>query len=73
MRIIVQLCEAQPKPIKMRAGKLTVLLVSDESSPKQARTGLLNLPGLPLELDRFVLIGLCWLYGRSEFSPPPPP
>ncbi len=22
--------------------------------------------------DRFVLIGLCWLYGRSEFPPPPP-
>ncbi len=21
--------------------------------------------------DRFVLIGLCWLYGRSEFPPPP--
>ena len=22
--------------------------------------------------DRFVLIGLCWLYGRSELPPPPP-
>ncbi len=21
--------------------------------------------------DRFVLIGLCWLYGRSDFPPPP--
>ncbi len=23
--------------------------------------------------DRFALIGLCWLYGRSDFPPPPPP
>ncbi len=22
--------------------------------------------------DGFILIGLCWLYGRSEFPPPPP-
>ena len=22
--------------------------------------------------DRFVLIGLCWMYGRSEFPPPTP-
>ena len=27
----------------------------------------------PGQHDRFVLIGLCWLYGRSEFPPPPPP
>ncbi len=27
----------------------------------------------PGHYDRFVLIGLCWLYGRSEFPPPPPP
>ncbi len=27
----------------------------------------------PRKHDRFVLIGLCWLYGRSEFPPPPPP
>ncbi len=27
----------------------------------------------PRHYDRFVLIGLCWLYGRSEFPPPPPP
>ncbi len=27
----------------------------------------------PRQHDRFVLIGLCWLYGRSEFPPPPPP
>ncbi len=26
----------------------------------------------PRQHDRIVLIGLCWLYGRSEFSPPPP-
>ncbi len=26
----------------------------------------------PRHYDRFVLIGLCWLYGRSEFPPPPP-
>ncbi len=26
----------------------------------------------PRQHDRFVLIGLCWLYGRSDFSPPPP-
>ncbi len=26
----------------------------------------------PRQHDRFVLIGLCWLYGRSEFPPPPP-
>ncbi len=25
----------------------------------------------PRHYDRFVLIGLCWLYGRSEFPPPP--
>ena len=25
----------------------------------------------PRRYDRFVLIGLCWLYGRSEFPPPP--
>ncbi len=24
----------------------------------------------PRHYDRFVLIGLCWLYGRSEFPPP---
>ncbi len=24
----------------------------------------------PRQHDRFVLIGLCWLYGRSEFPPP---
>ncbi len=23
--------------------------------------------------DRFVLISLCWLYGRGELPPPPPP
>ncbi len=27
----------------------------------------------PRHYDRFVLIGLCWRCGRSEFSPPPPP
>ena len=27
----------------------------------------------PRHDDGFVLIGLCWLYGRSEFPPPPPP
>ncbi len=27
----------------------------------------------PRHYDRFVLIGLCWLYGRSESPPPPPP
>ena len=27
----------------------------------------------PRQHDRFVLLGLCWLYGRSEFPPPPPP
>ena len=26
----------------------------------------------PRQHDRFVLIGLCWLYGRSEFPPRPP-
>ncbi len=26
----------------------------------------------PRQHDRFVLIGLCWLYGRSEFPPSPP-
>ncbi len=26
----------------------------------------------PRHYDRFVLIGLCWLYGRSEFPPPQP-
>ncbi len=26
----------------------------------------------PRQHDRFVLIGLCWLYGRSEFPPPRP-
>ncbi len=26
-----------------------------------------------ISLYRFVLIGLCWLYGRSEFPPAPPP
>ena len=26
----------------------------------------------PRHDDRFVLIGLCWLYGRSEYPPPPP-
>ncbi len=25
----------------------------------------------PRQHGRFVLIGLCWLYGRSAFSPPP--
>ncbi len=25
----------------------------------------------PRQHDRFVLIGLCWLYGRSEYPPPP--
>ncbi len=25
----------------------------------------------PRHYDRLVLIGLCWLYGRSEFPPPP--
>ncbi len=25
----------------------------------------------PRQHDRFVLIGLCWLYGRTEFPPPP--
>ncbi len=24
----------------------------------------------PRHYDRFVLIGLCWLYGRGEFPPP---
>ncbi len=28
---------------------------------------------MPSHYDRLVLIGLCWLYGRSEFPPPPPP
>ncbi len=26
----------------------------------------------PRQHDRFVLVGLCWLYGRSELPPPPP-
>ncbi len=26
----------------------------------------------PRHYDRFVLVGLCWLYGRSEFPPPLP-
>ncbi len=27
----------------------------------------------PRRYERFVLIGLCWLYGRSEFPLPPAP
>ncbi len=26
----------------------------------------------PQQHDGFVLIGLCWLYGRNEVPPPPP-
>ncbi len=26
----------------------------------------------PRQHEKFALIGLCWLYGRSEFPPPPP-
>ncbi len=38
---------------------------------RKRETTLLSFQG-PRQHDRLVLIGLCWLYGRSEYSLVPP-
>ncbi len=78
VRNIKEPCKARPVAIKTRTLKNAVPLTTQGLSCGTRTRNLFVLLCWPLSMrprryDRFVLIGLCWLYGRSEFPPPPRP